>query len=65
MADRIMSTSEVQRATGLGRTTIWRMEREGEFPARRQLIGHRVGWLESEVSGWIQDRPVVVGEDAS
>ena len=34
------------------------MERNGEFPRRRQLVGQRVGWVESEVDGWIADRPV-------
>jgi prophage regulatory protein len=59
MADRIMPAAEVARATGLSRTTIWRMERDGKFPARRQVHGHRVGWLESEVDAWIQARPLV------
>jgi prophage regulatory protein len=64
MPDRIMSTSEVVEATGVSRTSIWREERAGRFPRRRQLIGHRVGWLESEVTEWLQARPVVVGHDA-
>lgn len=58
MADRIMNTPEVVEATGVSRTTLWRLEREGKFPRRRQLIGHRVGWLASEVDAWIQERPV-------
>lgn len=58
MTDRMMSTAEVMEATGLGRSTLWRMERDGEFPRRRQLVGHRVGWLGSEVDEWLQSRPV-------
>jgi len=27
--------------TGLGRTTIWQLEREGRFPRRRKLAGSR------------------------
>lgn len=65
MADRMLSTTEVQEATGLSRTTLWRMEREGKFPKRRKLVGHRVGWLESEVEVWIADRPVVADEGAA
>jgi prophage regulatory protein len=61
MTERVLSTREVMEVTSLGRTTLWRLEREGEFPARRRLIGHRVGWLQSEVDGWLQGRPVVVG----
>jgi predicted DNA-binding transcriptional regulator AlpA len=58
MADRILNQHEVQRATNMSRTTIWRLEREGEFPRRRQIVGHRIGWLESEVVEWIQGRPL-------
>jgi prophage regulatory protein len=64
MADRILSQSEVQLATNMGRTTIWRLEREGKFPRRRQIIGHRIGWLESEVTEWIEARPLAPAPDA-
>jgi len=59
MADRLLSQAEVQERTGTSRTTIWRLERAGEFPRRRQIVGHRVGWLESEVNEWLASRPVV------
>ena len=58
MSDRILRLPEVLARTGLARTTLWRMERRGEFPARRQITGNTVGWLESEVSEWIESRPV-------
>jgi predicted DNA-binding transcriptional regulator AlpA len=64
MADRIMNTPEVVEATGVSRTTLWRLEREGKFPRRRQLIGHRIGWLESEIDEWIQARPLA-GDSAA
>lgn len=59
MTDRILRTSEVLAMTGLGRTTLWRMERRGEFPARRKITGNTVGWLASEVEEWVKTRPVV------
>jgi prophage regulatory protein len=58
MAERLLRTNEVLDRTGLGRTTVWRMERAGQFPPRRQIGGGIVGWLESEVDAWIHDRPV-------
>lgn len=57
----IMRTADVLSTTGVGRTTLWRMEKRGEFPQRRQITGNLVGWLASEVNEWMQTRPQVVG----
>jgi prophage regulatory protein len=64
MAERILRTRDVIERTKRGRTSIWRMERDGEFPRRRQIGGGIVGWIESEVDEWIRTRPVV-GADTS
>jgi prophage regulatory protein len=56
MADRLLRESEVAAMVGLGRTTRWEMERRGEFPRRRQISAHKVGWLESELLAWMQSR---------
>ena len=42
--------------TGLSRTSIWREERKGNFPARVPLSAGSVGWRLSEVEAWIQAR---------
>ena len=57
MAERLLRTDEVLKRVGLGRTTVWRMERAGEFPARRRIQGNLVAWRESEVEEWIETRP--------
>ena len=46
----------VRDATQLSRSTAWRLERDGLFPARRQLSANAVGWLRSEIEGWISSR---------
>jgi len=51
---RILRFLEVRRLTRLSRSTIWRMESAGQFPARRQLSARAVGWVASEV----EERPV-------
>ena len=56
MTQAVLKRSEVVRLVGLGYTTVWRLEKEGEFPARRKLSAHRVGWLLSEVEAWIVNR---------
>lgn len=58
MTERILRQSEVLAITGLGRTTLWRLEKRGEFPARRRITGNIVGWLASEVEEWIASRPL-------
>lgn len=54
---RVLTRDEVTERLGIGRTTLWRWERDGRFPSRRQLGPSRVGWLESEVDAWLASRP--------
>ena len=56
---RLIRTDEVTTRTGLSRTTLWRLERKGEFPVRRQIGANSVGWIEAEVDRWIESRPAV------
>ncbi len=53
----ILRTPDVMKATGLSRTTLWRLERSGRFPERVRLGPNSVGWVESEVLAWIDARP--------
>lgn len=54
---RIIRMKEVTVRVGLSRTTIWRLERRFEFPARVQLSSHAVGYVEEEIDTWILSRP--------
>jgi predicted DNA-binding transcriptional regulator AlpA len=53
----ILRTADVTRLTGLSRTTLWRMERQGSFPTRIRLGLNSVGWRNEEVQHWIESRP--------
>lgn len=53
--ERILSTQEVQHITNLSRTTIWRMEKSGKFPARVRLSSTRIGWRSSDIQNWIHN----------
>src|SRR5690348_2349273 len=58
-SDRVLRVAEVMKLTGLGRTTIWELERRGEFPTRVKRLDSRsraVGWRASEVARWIAER---------
>lgn len=54
MKEKILRLSEVLQLTGLSRSTIDRLECSGIFPARRKIGVKAVGWIEAEVSDWIQ-----------
>jgi prophage regulatory protein len=56
MVDRNLRFREVCNMTGLSRTTLWRLERDGQFPRRRRLSARCVAWLESEVEAWVASR---------
>ena len=38
------------------RSQIWRLERDGKFPKRVPIGEARVGWVESEIADWQQQR---------
>ena len=58
---QLLRFKAVQQAVSLSRTTIWRLEKEGRFPARRQLSANAVGWIKQDVENWVQSRAIVVG----
>lgn len=45
----VLRQRHLKSVTGLSPTTIWRLERRGEFPARAQLSPGAVGWFRDEV----------------
>jgi|SRR6516165_97983 len=53
---RILRRKQVEVRTGLSRSTIYAMIRDGSFPAPVALGAKAVGWLQSEVEGWISER---------
>jgi prophage regulatory protein len=63
--ERLLPRSEVERRTGLSRSTIYERMAAGRFPpARREPETGTVRWLESEVDAWIEAwvaRSAVVG----
>lgn len=53
---RFLRKNEVCDRLGVSRITLWRMETRGEFPRSVQISPGCVGWLESDVDDWIEDR---------
>lgn len=53
----VIRLQEVCKLTALSRTTLWRLERTGQFPERIQLSRNAVGWNADEVRRWLATRP--------
>lgn len=53
---RIIRLKDVKHSTGLGRSTIYKYISEGSFPRPVSLGDRAVGWVESEVMGWVMTR---------
>lgn len=56
MQERVMRRKEVEKVTGLGRSSLYAAMAEGEFPRQIKLTSKAVGWLESEILSWIRAR---------
>lgn len=46
----------VRERTGLSRSTIWRLERRGEFPKHHRIAPNVVAWVEEDVTQWMELR---------
>jgi len=55
-AAMMMKRKDIVEFTGLCYTTIYNLEKQGKFPARRQLSPGRVAWVRSEVTAWVDSR---------
>ena len=56
MPYNILRLPEVKNQTGLSRSTIYQRISEENFPKQIDLGGRAVGWLESDIQNWIEQR---------
>lgn len=56
MATAILRLPTVKARTGLSRSTIYLRVSEGTFPKPVSLGGRAVGWIESEIQQWLEQR---------
>lgn len=59
---RLLPFREVAQRIALSRSTIWRMERAGQFPKRRRLSVNKVAWWEPEIEEWLRTRALLVND---
>lgn len=56
MEQTILRLHDVQDLVGLSRSSIYNAIANGTFPKQISLGARSVGWLKSEVEGWLNDR---------
>jgi prophage regulatory protein len=56
MGIRILSKKDLRALVLYSPAQIDRLEKAGRFPKRVQLGPGRVGWVESEVLAWLEER---------
>ena len=52
---QILRRNEVEKATGLGRSTIYAKVAAGEFPSPMKLGRRAVGWRSDDIEKWLND----------
>lgn len=52
----LLRRPDVERITGLSRSSIYAKIKTGEFPRPVPLTSRIVAWIESEIVGWVQSR---------
>ncbi len=59
MVDRLLPLAEVLKRVPFTRVHLWRLVRDGKFPAPVQVGPRRIAFRESAIADWIDSRPVV------
>lgn len=54
---QIIRPKELAELLSVSQVTLWRMEKRGELPKRKQISSRAVGWLESDIKKWLENRP--------
>ncbi|MDE0146115.1 MAG: AlpA family phage regulatory protein [Nitrospira sp.] len=62
--DVLLTRREVERRTGLSRSTLYRKMREGTFPVPLKVSERAVRWRESDIRAYVESRPRSYGETA-
>ena len=59
-----LTRPEVERRTGLSRSTLYRKMRERTFPVPLKVSARAVRWRESDIRAYVDSRPRSYGETA-
>ena len=56
MKENLLRQHEVLRRTGFGRSHIYNLINQGEFPKQIQISSGAVAWLESDFEAWMDKK---------
>ena len=56
LTDRALTREEVCSKTRLSKSTVYRLIKQGGFPAPRRFGNRSSWWLESVIDGWMQSK---------
>lgn len=56
MTKKLLRRNEVEKVTGLKRSSIYSKIKEGDFPKPIKLGMRAVAWLEADVMQWIESK---------
>ena len=62
--DVLLTRPEVERRTGLSRSTIYRKMRDGTFPVPLKVSARAVRWRDSDIRAYVDSRPRSYGQTA-
>ena len=62
MHERLLRRREVEKITGMGRSSIYRLMQKGKFPRRVRIGPAAVRWRASDIMAWLKSLPVVGDE---
>ena len=62
MGDRLLRRQEVERITGLSRSSVYRLMQDGDFPRPVRVGPAAVRWSESDIATWMESRPIAESE---
>ena len=62
MHDRLLRRRQVEEITSMSRSSIYRLMQEGEFPRPVKVGSAAVRWRSSDITEWLESRPVARGE---
>ena len=60
----ILRLPEVSQATGLSRSTIYRLVQTGNFPPPLKLTTRTIGWYSTDIDTWISARAATSKDQA-
>jgi prophage regulatory protein len=56
MSNKIIRLPAVKDKTGISRSSIYLRMSKGEFPKSISLGDRAIGWLESDIEQWLEDK---------